>query len=119
MFESVLLLTVGRAVVAGTVFLVGSIVAIRRSVTFRRRWYWWLLAFSLAEALLGPFFYIWITSYDVTLQDAILLRTFHAGSWHVAEGYCIFLGTAAGGLIGFGMVRRSKLSSKLEENERP
>ena len=107
--------TFGRAVTSGVIFLTGSIYGIRRSDTFRRRWYWWVLGFSFAVALLGPFFYVWMTPY-VTIQDAILLRApLRAGSWHVAEGYSILVGTAAGGLIGFGLVRRSKVSERHEE----
>jgi hypothetical protein len=102
------LLFLGQALMYGAIFMAGSIVGIRRSQTFRRRWYWWLLSFSFADALIGPFVYLWITSYDVSLQDAILLRTFHAGWWHVPNGYSIFLGTGIAGLIGFVVLKRSK-----------
>ena len=104
--ESKIFLTFGFAVIYGLVVLVGSIIAIQRSMIFKRRWFWWLLFIAFANCFLQPFVYMWMTSYNVSFMDAVLMRTFYAGSWHVAEGYAVFLGLAVGGLIGFGLSKK-------------
>jgi hypothetical protein len=100
MYDSSAFLVLGRAAIYGLVFLVGTIVAIQKSSAFRRRWYWWLLIAAFGYCLLSPFIYMWITSYRISLADAVFLRELHAGSWRVAEAYCVFIGVVLGGLIG-------------------
>lgn len=106
MVDSSVFFTFGQAAIYGLIALVGSIVGLRQLPVFRRSLYWWLLAIAFCNSLLQPFVYMWMTSYTVSLADAVLMRTFHAGSWLVAEGYSVFLGLAVGGLIGFGFGRR-------------
>jgi hypothetical protein len=90
----------GRAAIYGLIFLVGTIVAIQKYSAFRRRWYWLLLITAFGYCLLSPFVYMWITSYRISLADAFLLRSLHAGSWRVAEAYSVLIGVVLGGLIG-------------------
>jgi hypothetical protein len=108
MFDPNAFFTFGRAAIYGLIALLGSTVAIRQSATFRRRWYWWILLIAIGNALLAAFVYIWMTSYSVSLADAALLWTYHAGSWRVAERYSIVIGVAVSGLIGFRLSRRLK-----------
>ena len=114
MLDSNVFFTFGRAAIYGLIVLVGSTVAIRQSLVFRRRWYWWMLTIAFGNCLLRPFIYMWTTSYKVSLADAVLMRTFHAGSWRVVEGYSVFVGLAVGGLIGFGLLRRLDKSGRAD-----
>jgi hypothetical protein len=90
-----------RASVYGVIAGVCTTLGIVRSSKFRRNWYWWLLSFALANALISPLAYVWINrGFSVSLRDAFLLRPFHFGIWLVAEGYAVLVGVAVGGLVG-------------------
>jgi len=105
MYDSSEFFVFGRAAIYGLIFLVGTIVVIQKSSAFRRRWYWWLLIASFGYYILSPFIYMWITSYRISLADAVFLRELHAGSWRVAEAYSVFIGVLLGGLIGMPLSR--------------
>src|SRR5882672_3383101 len=91
--------TFGQAAIVGLIALIGSIVLLRRSESFKKRGYFQFLTITFLNALASPFIYIWMTSYDISLADAVLMKTFYAGSWLVAEGYFLFAGMAVGGII--------------------
>lgn len=57
-------------------------------------------------ALLMPFAYMAMTSYNISYTDALLLRDLHAGSWRVAEGYAVVAGVGIAGLIDLFIFRR-------------
>jgi hypothetical protein len=102
----------GTAAIHGLIFFVGTIIAIQKSSRFRRRWYWWLVIGAVGYCLISPFIYMWITSYKISLADAVFLRNFHAGSWRVAEAYFVFVGVVVGGLIGIPLSRWSARRSR-------
>lgn len=103
MYEANPFFVFGRAAIDGLIVLVGTIVAMQKYATFRRRWYWLLLVAAVGYCLLSPFIYMAITSYGISLADAFLLRNLHAGSWHVAEAYSMLIGVVLGGLVGFSL----------------
>jgi hypothetical protein len=108
------LFTLGGAAIFGLTALGGSIVGIRKSITFRRKWYWRLLALAFASCLLAPFVYRSVALYNVSLADAFLLRSIHAGAWRVAEAYGAFLGLALGGLVELCRTRLSRSSRTVD-----
>lgn len=100
---------IGRAVFCGLLACVGTLIALRQSSRFRRVGYWWWLGGAIGIALLMPYTYMSITSYNITYVDALLLRGLHAGSWRVAEGYAVLAGVVIAGLCCLVLVgRRSR-----------
>jgi hypothetical protein len=95
---------VSRGAFYGTVVLIGVFLSLRQSTAFRRN-YRWVLVASLGNALAMPFAYMWMTSFKLSYIDALTLSELHAGSWLVADGYCIFLGVVLARLVDFVAAR--------------
>jgi hypothetical protein len=105
--DSGLLFILGRAAFFGLLTLAGTLIALRQSAKFRRNGYWWWLGGAICMALLMPFVYVAMTSYNISYTDALLLRDLHAGSWRVADAYAIVAGVATAGLIDLFIFRQS------------
>jgi hypothetical protein len=89
-----------RAAFYGVLALLGTLVALHQSPKFRHRGYWLWFSGALCWALVAPFAYMWIQSFNISFADAVLLRHPRAGSWRVAEAYGVVAGVSIGGLIG-------------------
>jgi hypothetical protein len=104
--ESLLNFVLTRAAFSGLLALVGTVIALRQSARFRRSGYWWWLGGAFCIALVMPFAYMAITSYNISYTDAVLLRQLHAGSWRVAEGYAMFGGVLIARIFYLATLRR-------------
>jgi hypothetical protein len=99
----------------GLFMLVGVLIILRRSVRFGKSGYWLCLGVAALAAVMTPLVYMWQQSGSISLADAVLLRQFRVGSWHVAgadnvlRGYAVLTGIVVAGLINLMLSRRSNM----------
>jgi hypothetical protein len=109
MHASLFAYVLGRGLYFGLLALTGILVAWHRSDAFRRRGYWIWLVCAFCNALLMPFGYTLMQSFRISYADAVFLRKLYAGSWLVADGYCVFVGVVLGGIVSFIVFGRTRV----------